>query len=143
MVSLTDIAPSTRTVPVGGADVSVFGVSAKGIASLLSSFPQLRSVFTGGISSLKPDDLMKNAPEAIAAIIAAGCGQPGDPKAIAIAENLPVGEQAAILDVVIQLTMPDGVGPFMDALNKMLERLTFEENRGKAPVSKSDSPSKA
>jgi hypothetical protein len=141
MVSLLDLAPSTRTVRVGGefeengADVSVFGVSAKGIASLLSQFPQLQDLFKGGELKFDAASIATVAPDAIAAIIAAGCDSPGDPAAVAVAERMPVGDQMKILAAVIELTMPDGIGPFMEALDATIARLDFG-NRGKAPASK-------
>jgi len=140
MVGLVDIAPSTRTVRVGGDDVSVFGVSAKGIASLLVSFPDLQKVFVGdGVVDMTT--IAGVAPDAIAAIIAAGCGSPGDPKAIEIAATLPAQYQANLFGAILELTLPDGIGPFVEALTGAMEKLSLE-NRGKAPVLKSPSPSK-
>lgn len=135
MVSLVDLAPSTRTVPVGGKDLSVFGVSAEGIASLMGDFPELQKLFQGGTFKFDAATIQKVAPKAIAAIIAAGCDAPGNPDAIKVASRLPVGDQLAVLAVVIELTMPQGIGPFMEALDATVARLDFG-NRGKAPVSK-------
>ena len=42
MVGLIDIAPGVETVEVQGAPVAVHGISAKGLASLLGRFPELR-----------------------------------------------------------------------------------------------------
>jgi len=123
MVALTDIAPSTRTVPVDGKDVSVFGVSAQGIASLLGEFPQLQKIFVGEQAQLTPMGLVQAVPEAVASIIAAGCGQPGDKEAIKVAARLALQAQLDLLNVIIDLTMPAGIGPFVDALNAVFVKL--------------------
>lgn len=141
MVGLLDLAPSTRTVPVGGGQVAVLGVSALGIAAILTQFPELKKAFSGGELKFDAESLMAYAPNAISAILAAGCGYPGNPAAITKAASLPVGEQAALLDVILELTMPDGIGPFVEALTKIMDRLNFAD-RGKAPDSKLASPSK-
>ena len=76
MVGLIDIAPSVETVDVQGASVAVHGVSAKGIAHLLGRFPELRMLMTG--QQVETEQLMAMGGDAVAAIIAAGCGYPGD-----------------------------------------------------------------
>lgn len=142
MVSLTDIAPSTRVVPVDGVPVSVFGVSALGVAALLTDFPGLKDLITGGRAAFNAKTMETVAPGAVAAIIAAGCGQPGQADAIMAASRLPIGTQLEFLNVIIELTMPDGLGPFMEALDGIVTRLDFG-NHGKVPVSKSPLPSNA
>lgn len=141
MVSLTDIAPSTRSVRVGGKDATVYGVGVKGIAALLRDFPDLQKLMTGQKVDLTAGALMDIAPDAIAAIMAAGLGFPGDKDAIKAVEALPLGEQVKILEATIELTMPDGIGPFVDALNALMARLNFDA-LGKAPDSNSPLPSK-
>jgi hypothetical protein len=93
----------------------------------------LKDAFVGGKLQFDADSIVAVAPEAIAAIIAAGCGYPGLIKAIERAAKLPVGTQAALLDAIIELTMPDGVGPFVEALTKTMDRLN-SAGLGKAPV---------
>ena len=55
------------------------GVSAKGRASLLGRFPELRMLMTG--QEVEADQFMAVGGDAVSAIIAAGCGYPGDEKA--------------------------------------------------------------
>ena len=133
MVGLVDIAPSTRTVRAGGADVTVTGISVLGIAALLRQFPELRGMFTGDGFRADPNTLMEMAPKAVSAIIAAGTGAPGDTKAIAIADGLPVGVQFEFLKAIGELTMPDGPGPLLEALNALTAH--FDAVNGKAPAS--------
>jgi hypothetical protein len=81
MASLLDIATVARKVPVPvgdgkEVDVNVYGVSAQSIADLMVRFPDIGKSFSGG----KPpavEDIIKFAPEAIAAILAAGTGSAG------------------------------------------------------------------
>lgn len=116
MPGLLDISPSVATVAVNGVDVSVTGVSAKGIATLLGRFPAIREMFAGRVADLSAEKIFELVPDAIAAIIAAGTGYPGNPEAEAKAESLPVGVQADIIQAIIDVTMPKGVGPFMEQI---------------------------
>ncbi len=95
MVGLIDIAPSVETVEIEGAFVAVHGVSASGLASLLGRFPDLRKLMTG--LEVETAQLMVIGGEAVAAIIAAGCGYPGDEKAEAVAGTLSLDAQADFL----------------------------------------------
>jgi hypothetical protein len=126
MPGLLDIAVSTRTAPVGDVSVNITGVSAKGFAALLERFPEFRKVLTGNKVDMTPESLMAMVPDAIAAVIAAGTGNPGDPKAEAIAESLGVGVQLDLLKAIIDVTMPKGVGPFVDALMEIMGGLGVE-----------------
>lgn len=123
MVGLLDIAPLTKDVPVGENNITVGGVSAHGIASLLSKFPELRKMMSGGNVDVAVDDLVAIVPDAIAAIIAAGCGCPGDPKAEAIAASLSADAQADLLKAILELTMPKGARPFFDKLTATFRSL--------------------
>ena len=117
MASLFDVADVPRTVEVLGKDVAVPGVSGNGIASLLRRFPVIQKMFTG--EAITKEALMEHAPEAVAAIIAAGTGYPGDKDVEAIASQLSIGYQVALLDKVIEATFPKGVGPFVEQLKAL------------------------
>lgn len=141
MVGLLDLAPSTRTVRAGGSDVAVYGVSALGIAALLSQFPALLKMFAGGTLEANPKAIFENAPDAVSALIAAGCGYPGNKDAIKKAESLPVGEQVALVNAILDLTMPQGIGPFVEEVTKLMGRLSLAD-LGKDPDSNSQLQSK-
>jgi hypothetical protein len=141
MASLLDIAPLTETVSVRGQKVEVFGVSARGVALLLARFPDLRLMMTG--RSVDTDRLMALGGEAVAAIIAAGCGSPGDEAAEAVAERLSIEDQAELLSSVLRLTLPNGIGPFVEKLTALGAVMNGEGARSpKAQASKSPSRSK-
>lgn len=116
MPSLLDVATIPSTVPVQGTDLPVFGVSAKGIAILMERFPEVQKMLAGDSAGITPSAILAKAPEAVAFLIAAGCGHPGEADHEAAAAKLAAGDQMAILEKVFALTMPQGVGPFFEKL---------------------------
>ncbi len=114
MVGLVDIAPATETVVVRGQGVEVCGISASGVALLLARFPDLRRMFSG--RDVPIEDLMAMGGEVIAAIIAAGTGAAGDAEAERAADHLSLDAQADLLIAVARVTLPTGVGPFVEKL---------------------------
>jgi hypothetical protein len=117
MVGLVDIAPVTSTVSIRGHDISITGVSARGIALLLARFPELRALVTGREVGL--DALLRLGGDVIAAIIAAGTGAPGDLDAEKSADNLTLDEQADLLAAIVELTMPRGLSPLVERLSRL------------------------
>src|SRR3954452_9356317 len=117
MVGLIDIAPATETVQAQGKPVTVHGVSAKGLAHLLARFPELRRLMTG--QEVQTDQLLAMGGDPVSEIIAAGCGSPGDNAAEAIAGNLSLDIQADLLAAILRLTLPRGVGPFVEKLTAL------------------------
>ena len=117
MTGLLDIAPAVETVEVRGTSVDVYGVSAKGVAHLLGRFPELRALMSG--VEVETDKLMAMAGDAIAPMIAAGCGEPGNKKAENAAAKLAVGDQADLLSAILELTFPKGIGPLVEKLTAM------------------------
>lgn len=117
MVGLIDIAPRTEKVEVDGFTLDVRGISAAGVAHILARFPDIRKMMTG--YEIEADRLFEMGGEAVAAIIAAGCGYPGNADAEAKAAELSVDAQAEILEAVLRLTLPKGIGPFVARLNAL------------------------
>jgi hypothetical protein len=127
MPGLLDIAVQTAEVQ----GVTVYGGSARGIAYLFGRFPEIRMLMSE--MQVSVDRIIGMAPEAVAAIIAVGCGYvPGghdaDGKPITAemqiaaeekAASLPVGVQVEFLEPILRITMPGGVGPFVASLEKL------------------------
>lgn len=135
MAQLIDLVPLTEEVSVGGETVTVGAVSAKGFANLLARFPAIRAMMAG--RDVAADELMTSGADAVAAIIAAGCGYPGDATAEAVAASLGADSQADLLAAVLRLTMPGGVGPFVKKLEALGAIGGKAGASGKAPASKS------
>jgi hypothetical protein len=137
MTSLTDIARVSERVKVpvlegangsariGEGEIEVYGISVQTIAQLIADFPQIRRLFDpqqpGGAL---PDDLfarlIRTAPQAVHQILAAGCGQPGDATAEAEAATLPLEVQMELFEAIARLTMPQGFGPFVEKLSRLI-----------------------
>jgi hypothetical protein len=78
-------------------------------------------------------------------MIAAGCGYPGDEAQEEVASKLAIDDQAELLSVIFKLTMPKGVGPFVEKLSGMgllLSGPSAVEASTEAPATKSRKPSK-
>jgi hypothetical protein len=145
MAGLLEIANVPRMVNVLGKDVDVFGISGRAVAALMARFPAVGKMFSG--IEVQKEDLYKMGPEVIAALIAAGCGKPGDPAAEEFAANLGVGDQLDLLDEILRLTFPRGVGPFVEKLEALgllaygaLEAKTQSQRTSQPPSSNSSPP---
>lgn len=143
MPGLLDIASAPARVEVRGVKVDVFGVSAEGVAYLLTNFPEIKALFAGKEVSFDTATLATKAPRAIAAIIAAGTGNAGNADAEAIAASLAVDEQAELLAKIIELTFPRGLGPFVEAVSRLAATASESSDAiTKGPATISPSPSK-
>lgn len=139
MVSLVDLAPARESVSVAGAPIEVHGISASGLAYLLGRFPDLRKLMTG--MEVDTPQLLAIGGEAVAAIIAAGCGYPGDEKAEAVAAKLSLDNQADFLTAILRLTLPKGIGPFVSKLTALSGLLDVDAQSDTAPGTTSPKPS--
>lgn len=120
MTSLLDVANIAKPVPLSsGQSLAVAGISALGIAHLMTKFPELRNMLGGRKQEITPDRLFEAAPDAVAAIIAAGVGHPGEPEYEKAAAGLPLGDQLDLVMAVWEATAPNGLGPFLDKLAQL------------------------
>jgi hypothetical protein len=120
MVGLLDIAPSSATVEIRGAHVSVPGVSAAGIAYLINRFPEIRAMFEQKGFDRAAADLFTLVPNAIAAILACGTGAVGDPEAEKVAASLTASDQLKLMEAILAVTMPGGARPFVERMNAIM-----------------------
>lgn len=127
MTSLLDIGDISRKVVIRGKEMEVVGISGETFLHLLTDFPEIQKVMAGAAHKIDPTDLMRQVPAAVAAIIAAATGTPGDKKAEARARILSLGEQTEILKEVWELTFPKGIGPFLEALDALKGVATVQD----------------
>jgi hypothetical protein len=123
MVGFLDIAPSTKQVMVGGEAVDVYGVTLKGAVELVRNYPKFMGIFLGG--GVTSEALFASGPDLVSAVVAAGLGYSGK-KAVAAAEKalqLPLQAQFDLLEAIIEVTMPDGPGPFVKRLTGCLNSM--------------------
>lgn len=127
-ISLRDLAPMREIVPIRGQDVVVYGVSAHRINQLISRFQQLRQILLERGDRLSNDDIRQFAPDVICTFIAESMVAPeitGEKREKIVAEeeqgarNLTAGEQFEIIERVVAMTFPKGVGPFVELLKKV------------------------
>lgn len=129
-LSLTDIGPLRELVSIGDKKLAVTGISAEGILVLFNRFPVLREWALAGKITLS--NVQTKAPDAIKAIIAAGCGQPGDEAAERVAATLAVETQLDVLEAIGRLTFTKGFGPFVNRIVALAAQAR-SVNYGRAP----------
>lgn len=121
MPGLLDIADLPRTVTIQGVDLQVRGLDALDLANLIGRFDEVRALLSGKDLEITPERLLEMVPEAIGAILAMGTGDGGNPAAEERAHKLNAGDQLELLAAIIELTMPQGVGPFMVTVNRLVK----------------------
>jgi hypothetical protein len=140
-LSLRDIANFGEDVPIGdGKSLRVRGISAQGCLILLIRFPDLQKWLAG--KNLPVNEVFVQAPDTIAAIIAAGTGTPGDPDDEAIAATLPVEVQMDVMEAIYRLTFRSGFGPFAQRVLALYGAAVQSGNFGVDPATKSPQESK-
>lgn len=132
MVGLMDIAPMVERISIMGAEIEVRGIDIEGFSYLLSKYPELRKLMSG--VAITPESVMQIAGPAVASIIAAGCGECGNAQAEKVAASIPIVTQLELLAVVIRLTLPGGVDPFVEQVQNLFGAL---EGYGKGQGTKS------
>jgi hypothetical protein len=134
MAGLVDIAPAIEFVDVRGTEVEVHDVPVSAIGTILWRFPEVRKAFETG--NLDAESLIMLSDDALAAIIAAATNiSPGTVK------NLVLQEKIEIVEKIKRVSMPRGVGPFVQTLVALMEAKAGAEQSVKAQASKSRKPS--
>ena len=135
-LGLYDISGFGEDVPIDATQkIRVKGISAKGVLLLLLRYPDMQRWLTG--QSIAITDVMVQTPEVIAAVIAAGTGNPGEPEAEEIASNLPVEVQTDIVEAIYRQTFRGGFGPFVQRVLALYANAVASANSGKALDTKS------
>lgn len=119
IVSLLDIGELASKVEIRGKSIKVVGLSGEHIVSLMQRFPQVREMMAGRTGALSPEGIMALTGEAIGAVIAAGTEAAGNAQAEQAARGLSVGEQAALIGAIFELSFPFGMEAFISTIESL------------------------
>lgn len=133
MSSLKDLV-GTRYVTIRGVKIKVMGVSGRGLAELMSRFPEIAKMLTSKGSD-RAVLLRSLAPNALAAVIAAGIGEAGEDTE-KIADSLALDDQVIVLDEVLRATFPRGIRPFVETLTALGAEMQSQEQQSTKHSSK-------
>jgi hypothetical protein len=121
MADLLDIAPSTASAVVDISDnrtLTVRGLHWPEVAAIAARFPNIVAAIVAANDNVVV--LCSSAGMAIGAIIAAGCGHPGNDKAEQIAGSLLLEDQINLAGEIYRLSFPNGFSPVMKAIEKLM-----------------------
>jgi hypothetical protein len=139
MVSLVDIVPQTRVVHTSVGELELRGLGLRQLADLLLQFPLLRNLVTAGAPEVDAETLIRNAPDAVATIIAQAAGQPAAAGAIADGA-LAVTDLLDCLIAIRDLTFGQP-GPFGERLRNLTGQGNgIDSSYGAAAVTSSPPP---
>lgn len=105
-VSFLDLVPKPPTAAVtidtmqGPVELELTGVSLRALADIGKRFPVFARVLEGGPGGIMDD------PDALAALVAAALGHPGDAKVESHVESFPTSEVMALALTAVRLTFP-------------------------------------
>jgi hypothetical protein len=139
MNSLLDLGPLTEEVDIRGVKLTVRGLTAASLFKLFSEFPDMQPALAQmGTSN---SAMLELAPDLFAKIIAIATGSPDDEAIIAKAKELGAADQMAILSAVQRLSFPQGFGPFVEQITRLMVPDTPSQPSG--PGNSSPAPSNA
>lgn len=115
MTDIVNFVPLTAKVEIRGQKISVRGLELDEIGQLVYRFPKFRE-----IKALNASEIIKLMDREIqAAVIAAAAGHAGNEKAEKSFANLSLGERVKLVSKIIEMTMPDGIGPFVELMQTL------------------------
>jgi hypothetical protein len=123
MSELAELLPGPKEVELDGRKYAVNGLTLTTFATVLSRFPVLNAIFAGKGNEMNVTDILSAGDPAVGAIIAAGFGHFGDEEWESDAARLTANRQVKLLRPIVELTMPDGFGPFVEELAEVLRIL--------------------
>lgn len=139
MSSLLDLGPLTEEVEVRGVKLTVRGLTAASLFKLFAEFPTMQEALA--IMGTTSSAMLELAPDLFAKVIAIATGSPDDAAIIAKAKELGAADQMAILSVVQKLSFPQGFGPFVDQMTRLMVMDTPTQSSGQG--NSSHAPSSA
>jgi hypothetical protein len=118
-IDLSTLDPVPEAVEIRGLKIPVSGLSLTSIRDLMVGYPAIGTLIAGGLDAAA---LITQAPDIVTAILAAGTG--ADEAGAAVLARLPAGEQLALLNAIIRLTSPGGIGPFVEVITNLAATAT-------------------
>jgi hypothetical protein len=137
-LTLADLAAMSEDVAVGDRHITVYGISAMHCLAIFKRFPKLVSMLSG----FNLATFLDAAPDAAAAILAAGVGQMGSPAAEADAAKIGIELQYDMLEAIGRLTFKSGFAPFVDRVMKLAGNVQGSANSGREQATRSPPVSK-
>ena len=122
-LSLMDLPPKKVVVSLARGDIEVGGLSAEDVVGLMEKHVALQKYMMRVPVTVA--EIFQSAPSAIAAIIAAGCGERGNVLAEQAAASLTIEEQSEILEGIAGCTFTRGFGPFVRRIGKLGAEVEF------------------
>jgi hypothetical protein len=125
MSDFLSINPAPETVTISGKKVPVYGISMEGFGHLIPRFPDLMKSLQDRMQkdgALTLVGIMEVAGPAIGPILAAGLGLPANEEAEKRAAVLSAAEQLKLLTKIVERTMPDGLGPFVEQWANLMQK---------------------
>ena len=138
-VDIRQIAPATRTVPLGSGTVEIGGLSLRKLTALVVSFPQLLDLAAGKMDLA---ELVLSAPDAALALFAAAAVVPAPPKfwqfwqrsadeaaVLRAFDQAATGAQIDLLAQLFEITFEGPrAGPFTEAVLKMIRAVGLKDH---------------
>jgi hypothetical protein len=132
---LTDLLPLEKTIPLGGGNVTVTGVSLRKFMALIVRHPELLGLLNGKTDIAA---FVAGAADTANDIVSLGLIEPDEDKVEAILKAFdaaPMGQQIDILDAIKELTLTGkNVAPFLEGVMRGYAKVTA------APSPTSSSP---
>lgn len=127
MASILDLLPPKDAVTLRGIEIEVRSLTALDFAILLQTYPQVRAFVDGTwnrarMTGVEAQKLLTEMPDAVHEIIARGMADQsaGHEALLAAAAKQAVADQMTLLLAIMKATMPEGPGPFADAVVALL-----------------------
>jgi hypothetical protein len=139
MAGLLDIAPLTETVEIRGQAIEVSGLTARDLVYLIREHESVRKLMSG--VQVGATEILTAAPDAVCSIIAGGLRKLGDAETAAAVDRLDLDAQIELLSAILRLTMPKGVGPFVQRLQALGNLVSGGGLSVSSPVPTSPAPS--
>lgn len=114
-VSFIDLVPQIPTATViveGQREIELSGVRLRDLAEISRRFPDFAKMLDGGLGSIL------DSPDALAAMIAASVGHPGDAECEKLAAQYPIRDAIRMWVAISQLTFPRATAdPLAEGVN--------------------------